>query len=340
MPDALPLPTYSDTSSAWLHYEQVAGDWRAFLAAIDELHHRFPDRQFAWRGSHDAHWGLNSSLFRRVWWTKIAKGHHTPPDESEIAAEEAKILLEARRWGLHIGARGRLSGLELLATLQHYGVPTRLIDITFNPLVAAFFAVEPVFRDAALTSDDADGRLFVVDVTGLMINESDLAPALESQPEPPWGLIGDWTTRVRAWRPAGFDRRIAAQYGGFLVGGVAGPMSRLKAWPKDPRRPGDRWRLAERLAATSVAIRAHKLGADNGVRPTKGKALFTLRIPKAAKASIRDILKKQFGLDHSTLYADAPGLATNGITWLRSSPPKSPSQTTTPSSTLGPAVPP
>ena len=34
--------------------------------------------------------------------------------------------------------------IEDLAIMQHYGIPTRLLDVTFNPFVAMFFATEKV----------------------------------------------------------------------------------------------------------------------------------------------------------------------------------------------------
>ena len=38
--------------------------------------------------------------------------------------------------------KGLLTPLEELAKLQHYSIPTRLVDVTINPLIALYFAVE------------------------------------------------------------------------------------------------------------------------------------------------------------------------------------------------------
>ena len=38
--------------------------------------------------------------------------------------------------------QGQRSTFQILAKMQHYGLPTRLLDISSNPLISLFFAVE------------------------------------------------------------------------------------------------------------------------------------------------------------------------------------------------------
>ena len=65
------------------------------------------------------------------------------------------VLIEpARTRGYGIEAGRELSDLELLAKLQHFGAETGLIDFSWSPLVALWFASE----DA-----DHDGKVFLMD---------------------------------------------------------------------------------------------------------------------------------------------------------------------------------
>jgi len=51
---------------------------------------------------------------------------------------------------------GLKSAIEILVKMQHYGVPTRLLDITSNPLVALFFACK--------SNPDIDGEVIFLQV--------------------------------------------------------------------------------------------------------------------------------------------------------------------------------
>lgn len=67
-------------------------------------------------------------------------------DEERNMIEEAKFKLP------HI-FNNTIQPVNLLALLQHWGIPTRLMDITINPLVALYFAVN--------TNKDKDGEVII-----------------------------------------------------------------------------------------------------------------------------------------------------------------------------------
>src|SRR5271163_551308 len=122
--------------------------WEKEISSFDEINDVLADvfeariaegRRFAWRGMVCGEWALHSSLYRRH---LCSTAGPKAPDERSLSALEDEVLVEVHRWGLHNGARGRLSIFEQLATLQHFGAPTRLIDVTLNAYVGLWFAVE------------------------------------------------------------------------------------------------------------------------------------------------------------------------------------------------------
>lgn len=308
----------------WKPFEVKIDNFDGLVRVINQVMEKAVAKKikFAWRGQVDASWSLHSSLYRRM---NLTKGKILT--ETEITKEEHAILVELHRWGLHSsGQSGRLSILNQLAMLQHYGAPTRLIDITFNAWVGVWFAVEEKWSNGQRINEDKDARLFAFDVTDRLINENDDYRGWEDDLIRPWNLdredgidLKEWTTSVFAWKPANLDARIAAQNGGFLFGGIPAstkPDNKRFQFPKSPRNDGW-WSIEEGRKACCIAARPHVF------EPAKGKgagsgALYTFRIDASAKADIRDRLDKLFGYRHSTIYPDFSGFSNFGTPKIKS----------------------
>ena len=112
-------------------------DWDDFEAVISKKLYR----SWLFRGHSELDWKLESSLYRLFDDTqailprnrKFAKDKH----------EEELIRVFKSHSHLYLdNLPEKTDTLEWLALMQHYGTPTRLLDMTFSPYVAAFFALE------------------------------------------------------------------------------------------------------------------------------------------------------------------------------------------------------
>jgi len=86
-----------------------------------------PHGWFAYRGHGSTDFELKPSIFRKS---------GTKENEHILLRE----LIAAHPEDFH----GDTSALEMLVRMQHYSLPTRLLDVTFNPLVALYVACESV----------------------------------------------------------------------------------------------------------------------------------------------------------------------------------------------------
>ena len=305
----------------WAPFETVINSYGDLVTTIEGILNKAKaeNRQFAWRGQVNADWALHSSLYRRLSLTLVAN-----PKEAKFSSEEHSILADLHRWGLHnVQGRGRLSVLNQLAMLQHFGAPTRLIDVSFNAWVGVFFAVEQQWSNAILSNENDDARLFAIDVTNNIINEQTNRRDWEDAYSRPWTDPAridplDWTTSFFAWKPPSLDSRIFAQNGGFIFGGVpstTGPNNTRFQFPRSPNYRDGWWTIDRGRGACSLALRPHKFGANPG--PIPNSACYTFRISAAAKQDIRKRLELMFGYKHSTIYPDYTGFSDFAVPHLK-----------------------
>lgn len=101
-------------------------------------------RSWAFRGQADANWSLEPTLRRYFLNYKIHPSVWSKQEKRvfRIFKRKAHQFLE------HLPKDG--DAFEWLAIMQHHGAPTRLLDFTWSPYVAAFFALQQATTDSAI----------------------------------------------------------------------------------------------------------------------------------------------------------------------------------------------
>lgn len=125
-----------------------------------------PGTETFYRGHASKNWSLLPSIFR------APKGEGT---KSKGITKE-HLLFRDMVARLPQSFSGCESALDYLVQMQHYELPTRLLDVTTNPLVALYFACEPMPAPA----EDETGKVFLfsVDENRIKHYDSDTASVL------------------------------------------------------------------------------------------------------------------------------------------------------------------
>jgi hypothetical protein len=299
----MPIP-----ADYWASFEQLIGSLNEYTAAIEAIaaYQQATDSRFVWRGVGNANWGLHSLLVR-----SYEKLNGDLPTELQLRSFERRVIGEAREWNLDFRVSGgRLTALELLARLQHFEVPTRLLDFTLNPLIALWFAVQPNLA--------VDGRVFAVDISTRVV-----ARAKTIRREPWWwgesySAGDDWCRRSWIWLPPPVEDRIVRQQGCFLTGGVPSTQParniRTAAGGWRPLRAAE---VRQCMSVPLVMISYRQAIAVRTGQPMQGQpprsAAFTLRIQN--RAGIRQALERTYGLSARSLFPDPPGMAKFGTSF-------------------------
>jgi hypothetical protein len=188
---------------------------------VDVVTPRQPDQQTGrrrdtgvYRGSSDIAAPLLTSLDR-------LGGSSRPHGKTDL---EEHILRNFIRYSRpHLDEARPHDDWELLIAAQHHGVPTRLLDWSYSPLVAAFFATRPVRgddRDRAVWRLDwqAVHRKFALPQLAMLIQDLDFALGTTDRLTP-WKLFAARDSRPFACmiEPPSLDARIVAQAATFTV---------------------------------------------------------------------------------------------------------------------------
>ena len=254
---------------------------------------------FAWRGLGSADFSLSSSLQRAL---------PATAGEPEVRAAEEAMLAEARAWGLGVTPTGFVDDLQLLADLQHYGIGTRLLDFSANPMTALWFACqEPVGLPAGFSRS---GVVLALNITGmprfktLSTTATYAAHASPLSHQLQEGLDAGEPFVVESLTP---NDRIRAQEGFFVAGATPDPPAGAD------QTPFRAFTYPAGSGAPSKDLEALLLGSRGRGAPATMPYVAVI-IRAQLKAKLLEYLQGSYNRAARVLFPDYQGFATHGST--------------------------
>lgn len=242
-------------------------EWREFYEVVTGPEYR----NWAFRGHRDAEGSLFSSLSRYL----IEYGVH--PKAWPIQEERIGRIFRRKAHVYLDHVPDDRDSFQWLALMEHHGAPTRLLDFTWSPFVAAFFALERATRDCAVWAVfvPAIWRVpgFSFPQRKKRVTPADLSLRTPSAYEEFY--LRNEVPFVTSGEPLVMHKRLIAQSGTFLIPGVLDrPIDQILAG-----YPGDE-QIVAKLVLKSSALRKEAM-----------QALYNMNIT------------------HATLFPDLDGLA-------------------------------
>ncbi|HYC51695.1 MAG TPA: FRG domain-containing protein [Gemmatimonadaceae bacterium] len=244
---------------------------------VDVVTPREPDQQTGRRRDTGVYRGASNAMQPLL--TSLDRLGGTRPPHTKADLEEHILRNFIRYSRPHLDEARPHDDWELLIAAQHHGVPTRLLDWTYSPLVAAFFATRPA------DGDECDRAVWRLDwqavhrkfkLPSLALLTQDLDSTLGGNGKmTPWRLFADKDAKAFACmiEPPSLDSRIVAQAATFTL-----------------------------CSCTKTSFDAFL--EDEGLRD----ALTKFLIPRDAVPRVRDQLDL-VGIDERRLFPDLDGVA-------------------------------
>ena len=140
----------------------VCGNVQDFIQAVDEITKKYPNKEYFFRGHSSHEFKLIPSLYRN-------KKYY---DNEDLMYMDFKTQF--------YNELAHKKYIEILTTMQHYNMPTRLLDTTSNPLVSLYMTVDKV--DADYLDDSLIGEVIVMkeDKKNIKYSDSNAVTLLSS----------------------------------------------------------------------------------------------------------------------------------------------------------------
>lgn len=239
--------------------------WRDYKVFVEQF-----SENWAFRGQASADWVLNNAIER------TAFVHFHPSIEAEFLAEFQR---GARNYLTKDETPGHL--IEWLALMQHHGAPTRLLDLTRSPFIAAYFAFEFCFEQ-----DNSDVAIWAVNINYLRKRSLEV---LEEE-------LGQPLNQSRNLINEDLFEKIFYRNDKNLV------------FPVEPFRMNRRYSLQQSVFISTGISRIPLMDQLHFLGDTIEQAVVKIRIPSICrKEALREL--NQMNLHRASLFPDLDGYA-------------------------------
>jgi hypothetical protein len=239
--------------------------WREYKTFVDTL-----SENWAFRGQINADWPLRTAI-ERTDFINLRKGI------------EAEFVAEFQRGATNYLHKDELPEhlIEWLALMQHHGAPTRLIDFSRSPFIAAFFAYEQCF-----VQQDIDVAVWAINFNFLKNR------ALED-------LESEFSTEIKENKNLINER---------LFEKIFYQNNRNLIFPVEPFRMNRRYSLQQSIFVSTGNSSQCFINQLNFLGKEISKAVIKIELPSVLqKEVLRDLQK--MNLNRASLFPDLDGYA-------------------------------